>query len=269
MKINELIKKLDVIYNKKLCLDFDNSGLNILTKDVDIKNILLTVDILDKTIDFSIKNNCNLIISHHPIIFHKIKNINDNFLDRKIKKIISYDISAYSIHTNFDVEKDHGMGKIVLEQFNIKDNISHTEFIENIDCNSNIHGLGKIINLKNNMCINDFLNILINNFKINNNKITYYTNKTLDNKFIKKVAILPGSGRDYVNNIINEKCDLYITSDLSHHDILDLYENDITYINATHYGLEKLFCYYMKEILENIFEDTENIKIYQFNNEDF
>ena len=269
MKITELIKKLEIIYDKKLCYDFDNSGLNVLTNDNDIKNITLTVDIIDNTIDYSIKNNCNLIISHHPMIFHSYKNIVDNSQDNKIKKLISYDISAYSIHTNFDVQKDHGMGKIVLDQLNISNNIIKSEYIETIDINNNEHGLGKIITLKNSINLNEILKLLIDNFKINISKISYYTNKNMDDRFIKKIAILPGSGRDYIQNVIKNKCDLYITSDLSHHDILDLYENNVCYINATHYGLEKLFCYYMKELLEKIIDEKDNVKIYQFKNEDF
>ena len=269
MKITELTKKLEIIYDKKLCYDFDNAGFNILTKDDDIKSIVLTVDIIDKTIDFAIKNNCNLIISHHPLVFHSFKNIVENSQDNKIKKLISYDISAYSIHTNFDVQKDHGMGKLVLDQFNIQNNISKTEYIENIDINNNEHGLGKIITLKDSMNLNDILKILVDNFKIDTSKISYYTNKSMDDRFIKKIAILPGSGRDYVKSVIDKQCDLYISSDLSHHDILDLYENNVCYINATHYGLEKLFCYYMKELLENIVDEKDNIQIYQFKNEDF
>lgn len=269
MKITELTKKLEIIYDKKLCYDFDNSGFNVLTKDLDITNILLTVDILDKTIDIAVKKNCNLIISHHPVIFHSIKNISDNYQDNKLKKMISYDISAYSIHTNFDVQREHGMGKIVLDQFNISNNIVKTEFVENIELNNNTHGLGKIVTLKESYNINDILKILVNNFKINLSKISYYTNKPLEDRIIKKMAIIPGSGRDYVKTIIDKGCDLLISADLSHHDILDLYENNICYINATHYGLEKLFCYYMKDLLTNIIDEKDNINILQFENEDF
>lgn len=269
MKILELIKKLEIIYDKRLCYDFDNSGLNILTNDNDIKNIMLTVDIIDKTIDNSIRNNCNLIISHHPIVFHSYKNILDTSKDNKIKKLISYDITAYSIHTNFDVQKEHGMGKIVLDQLNIANNIAKIEFIDKVEINNNEHGLGKIITLKESINLNEILKKLTENFKIDNKKISYYTNKNNDDRFIKKLAILPGSGRDYIQNVIDNKCDLYISSDLSHHDILELYENNVCYINATHYGLEKLFCYYMKELLENIIDEKENINIHQFKNEDF
>lgn len=266
MKISELINLIEKLYKKDLAMDFDNSGANIITMDSNIKNILICLDITDEAVEYAIKNDVNMIISHHPVIFSKFKNILCDSFSNKIKKLISYDISAYSVHTNFDAEKTHGMGKIVVDQFDLYGNIKSEVPIEMIGDNGD--GLGRFLVLDNPVSITTLKNKLINNFHIKQYFVRYYSRHLKDDAFIKKLAIMPGSGRSNVHDVIKLGADMYVSADLSHHDILDLYENDISYIDATHYGLERLFIYYMNDFLKNIITD-KSINIYKFENKDF
>lgn len=263
MTYKKLFYFLEKIYDKNLAYEFDNTGLNIMANslDVEVKNILICVDVIEEVIDIAVKNNVNLIISHHPITFKNFKNILDDSNSLKIKQLLNYGINCYSIHTNFDVKSEYGMADIVYNQFNFLD-VKNKYPIEKINDKD---GLGMFINFNNKISIEFLINCLVKNFGINEGHINYYSKNKLSDKFAKKIAILPGSGREYVNTIIEEKADIYISSDLSHHDLLYLYENNITYINATHYGFEKIFIYYMKQLLENYLNDnkTNNILIYE------
>lgn len=266
MKNIELIRKIESMYSPSTACSYDNSGLNLLSDETEITNILLTVDVIDNCIEYGYTNKCNLIISHHPLIFNSFKNILNDSNSKKIKKLIYYAMSVYSIHTNFDVNKDNGMGKIVLNQFEFNDNIAVEKFIESND--DNLTGIGKYVELKQSITFKIIYDILCKNFNLNTDKIkTYIVNNNFDLN-IKKIAILPGSGRSNINDILKLKPDVFISSDLSHHDILDLYENQISYIDATHYGLEKLFCFHMKNVLEHLIDD-KNIKIFTYINGDF
>ena len=101
MKIRDIIKYIEKRYPSKSALDFDNSGANIVSYDDEVKKILVCLDISYNAIKYAIDNNVNFIVSHHPIIFNEIKNINDDTLSKKIRLLLSNNISAYSVHTNF------------------------------------------------------------------------------------------------------------------------------------------------------------------------
>ena len=250
MLIRDLIKKIENVYLLESEFDFDNSGANIVSFDNELKNILVCLDITLDTIDYARMNNVNMIISHHPIIFNSIKNINDDILSKKIKLLNKYDISAYSMHTNFDVNIKYGMGKLVKDKIFSKNEISSEDYLDTFKIKFKKFGIGNIVSLKKSLDFDSMVNRIIDNLQIDSEKICYFAKDK--NKPIKKVVILPGSGSSDVDKVIEVKPDLFITSEIKHNNIIDLLENDIMYINATHYGLEKHFIEYMKVFIEKI-----------------
>ena len=83
--------------------NYDNSGLIIGNKNSEVGGVLLCIDITEDVIDEAIQKNCNLIISHHPLIFSGIKKIiGADYVQRCIVKAIKNDIAIYAAHTNFD-----------------------------------------------------------------------------------------------------------------------------------------------------------------------
>jgi dinuclear metal center YbgI/SA1388 family protein len=82
---------------------YDNAGLCIGNPDTEVTGILLSVDITEIIIDEAIKKNCNLIVSHHPLIFSGIKKITGKtYVEKCIVKAIKNNIAIYSAHTNID-----------------------------------------------------------------------------------------------------------------------------------------------------------------------
>ena len=73
MKVSEITEILDKWMPISIAEDFDNVGLIIGNPDSLVKNILVTLDTTSNVIDEAIDNNCNLIISYHPIIFNDLK----------------------------------------------------------------------------------------------------------------------------------------------------------------------------------------------------
>lgn len=258
MKIFDLFKKIEKDFPLNSAYDFDNPGVNVFIKNEDIKGILVTLDITDASIEYAKKNNVNLIISHHPLIFNPLKNIGDDTISNLVKKLIKYDITAYSMHTNFDVNLKLGMGKLVTNILFDKKEIKSHECIETFVKNKIKYGLADFVVLKKSKSIENILLFIRNKLKIDEKKITAYTPYNL--KMISKIVILPGSGSGNVEDVIRKKPDLYITSDLKHNQILELLENDIYYIDATHYGLEKPFVNFLLTYIKKLY----NIKIYTY-----
>lgn len=121
MKLNDLIKKIENKYPLNLAYDWDNVGLLVGDFDSEIKKVLVSLEANENVIEEAIKNNVDLIITHHPFIFRKMNKINTKDLKgRLIHKLIKNDIALYSMHTNFDIAFD-GLNDYFMEVMGFED----------------------------------------------------------------------------------------------------------------------------------------------------
>jgi len=82
---------------------YDNSGLLIGNRSLEVKGILLCIDVTETVVDEAVAKECNLIITHHPLIFKGLKRITgDDYIQRSAIKAIKHDIAIYAAHTNID-----------------------------------------------------------------------------------------------------------------------------------------------------------------------
>jgi dinuclear metal center YbgI/SA1388 family protein len=108
MTCGEIIKILESWAPPEISWEKDNPGLQVGSEENTVKNILLSLEVNMDVIDESIGKDCNLIITHHPLIFHPIKKI-DLHKDKNsllIEKLIKNDLTLYSAHTNLDFTKN-------------------------------------------------------------------------------------------------------------------------------------------------------------------
>ena len=103
MLIKNIIRELEDFAPTAYAEDFDNVGLLTGSGDWKVKGILVTLDTLEEVVDEAIENNCNLIVSFHPIIFSGLKSLTGrNYVERTVLKAIKNDIAIYAIHTALD-----------------------------------------------------------------------------------------------------------------------------------------------------------------------
>ena len=103
MKIREITNYLESIAPLNYQEKYDNSGLLIGSKDDNLKGILITLDCTEEVVDEALRNDCNLIISHHPLIFKGLKKINEcSSVERVVTSCIRKNICVYALHTNLD-----------------------------------------------------------------------------------------------------------------------------------------------------------------------
>ncbi len=103
MKIKEIVSALERFAPLPLQDGFDNAGLQIGLTEAEATGALLCLDVTEPVIDEAIAHGCNLIISHHPLIFKGYKSITGkDYVERCILKAIRNDIVIYSAHTNLD-----------------------------------------------------------------------------------------------------------------------------------------------------------------------
>lgn len=103
MLIQEITNHLEKIAPVSLQESYDNSGLLIGTYNKDIKKALITLDVTEEVIKEAENEKCDLIISHHPVIFKGLKKlIGSTLTERLVMMALKSDIAIYAIHTNLD-----------------------------------------------------------------------------------------------------------------------------------------------------------------------
>lgn len=108
MTCNEIFKYLESWAPAEIAWQKDNVGLQVGSGNRKLKNIILCLEVDMKVIEQAIKKKCNLIISHHPLLFHPLKKI-DVGQDKNsilIEKLIKNNITLFSSHTNLDFTKN-------------------------------------------------------------------------------------------------------------------------------------------------------------------
>ncbi|WP_107040250.1 Nif3-like dinuclear metal center hexameric protein [Brumimicrobium mesophilum] len=82
---------------------YDNSGLIVGNREMEVTEVLLSLDCIEDTVEEAIQIGANLIIAHHPIVFGGLKQLNGkNYVERTVINAIKNDIAIYAIHTNLD-----------------------------------------------------------------------------------------------------------------------------------------------------------------------
>jgi dinuclear metal center YbgI/SA1388 family protein len=120
MRLSVLIKHLEAYAPPNYQEDYDNSGLLTGSPDADVHAALVALDCTEQIIDEAISLNCNLIITHHPIVFRGLKKITGKtYVERVILKAIKHDIALYAIHTNLDHVKN-GVNGVICERLGLK-----------------------------------------------------------------------------------------------------------------------------------------------------
>ncbi|WP_425446087.1 Nif3-like dinuclear metal center hexameric protein [Dethiothermospora halolimnae] len=121
MRCKDLINIMDNLAPKYLIEEWDNCGFEIGSKEKDISNVLITLDIRHEVVQYAIDNNIDMIISHHPLFFNSIKNISkDSIKGNMIYDIINNDIVIFSAHTNLD-NAYRGINYVLGNLFNLKE----------------------------------------------------------------------------------------------------------------------------------------------------
>jgi dinuclear metal center YbgI/SA1388 family protein len=103
MKIAEIIEQLEIIAPSAYQENYDNAGLLTGSSEWDCTGVLVSLDATEQVVQEAIERKCNLIVSHHPILFSGLKKITgSNYVERSLIRAIKQDVALYAIHTNLD-----------------------------------------------------------------------------------------------------------------------------------------------------------------------
>lgn len=257
MKCKELMEILEELAPRRMACDWDNPGLLAGRQEKEVKKILLTVDVDDKAVEEAVKEGVDMIISHHPLIFRAMKHITDeDFIGRRIVKMIQSDISYFAMHTNYD-SVPGGMADIVAERLGIMFGAPLEEMGEE---NGAAFGIGKIGILNAPMNGRSFAKKIKETFDLP--YVTVYGSELWETEPVKVAATCPGAGGSTIKAAIGKGAQVLVTGDIGHHDGIDAEAQGLMIIDAGHYGLEHVFLEHVETYLkERLGEEIEILRM--------
>lgn len=272
--VSMITEKLEQLAPKAAACDWDNPGLLVGRSDREVSRIYVALDASCAIVDAAIDAGCDLIVTHHPIIFRGVKSINDqSALGLKLLDLIRNDVSVFSMHTNFD-SCPGGMADIVCAALGLRKTglMEPTGFLpkdtqngaaEGLqlrvvetegDVNPDAYGIGFTAELPELLSAAELAARVKACFGL---PFVQYYDAGMP---IRRIACCPGSGRGELKEVLSLGVDAFLSGDMGHHEGLDLCEEGISLLDAGHYGLEHIFVHYIAEFLRTQFPEAEIIE---------
>jgi len=217
MKHIEFLNFLCEKFPLETALDFDNSGFLVGNTEDKTKGVLITLDCDIDTVNYAIKNECNLIITHHPVIFSGLKNV---LYGSVVYELIKNGISVISMHTNLDFGKD-GVNDALCKALGF----TKPEIIASND--------GCLLRKCKVSPISPYNMAL--KLKASLNEVIRYTDS---DKIIEDVLICSGSGGNFLKDAVNNGCQALITADVKHNVFIDSINYGVSVFDAGHFATE-------------------------------
>ena len=239
MKCSEIRKVLEELAPVSCACEWDNPGLLAGRNDKEVKKILIAVDATDEVVEKAVKEGIDMLITHHPLIFSPMKAVTTrDFIGKRVYQLIRQDICYFAMHTNFDVM---GMADAVAGQLEMEEcEVLETTFQEDISTK----GIGRIGRLPRSMSLEECAFYIKEKCALDRIRVFGERERT-----VRRMALVPGSGKSCIRQAIEQGAEVFLTGDIGHHEGLDATEQNLSVIDAGHFGLEKIFSSYMEEVL--------------------
>ena len=249
MILEEVVKKIEQYYPVNYAMDWDNVGLLVGDRSQKINKIFITLDATDEVIDEAVKWGADLLLMHHPLIFRPLKRINsDDFIGRRLLKLIKNDIACYAMHTNYDVM---GMADLAAGYLDMKDAEVFEVTYKN-EISGKTEGIGRCASLETPVTVKEYGEFVKKRFHIPNIKIFGEADRS-----VSRIAVFPGSGKSAVGEAVKQGVELLVTGDIDHHEGIDAVAQGLVVIDAGHYGVEHIYIEDMKQFCMKHFEGAE------------
>ena len=251
MRCDDILKKLEEEYPLDCAEEWDNPGLLVGRRNRDVHRVMIALDATEETIREAIDAEADLMITHHPLLFHSIREVNDDtFTGRRILALIEHEISYYAMHTNFDVL---GMAHINEKQLDLQD--THVLDVTR-ESDGIVEGIGRVGFLPEAMTLTELAEYVRRRMDLDAVRCYGPEQKEgAEEPVIERAAVCGGSGKSMIDPAIEEKAQVLITGDIDYHSAIDALARGLFIIDAGHYGTEYAFISYMKKKMEKLFPE--------------
>lgn len=197
--------------------DFDNCGLLVGSKDTEVSRVMLSLDITADVIAEAAQVGCQLIISHHPVIFNPLRSV---CAESPVYLLAHNSLSALCLHTNLDVAYDTGVNVCLAKRLGLENTRLYREdFI-------------LVGTLKDEMSVRDFAEYVKDSLG------SHHIEFTDSDRSVRTVALCSGAGGEYCGLAKVLGADIFLTGEAKHHEFLEAKALDIPMLTAGHFYTE-------------------------------
>lgn len=239
MKIKDVIEALERFAPLPLQEDWDNAGLQVGLTEAEVSGVLLCLDVTEEVVDEAVQKGCNIIVSHHPLIFRGLRCVSDaNYVQRSVIKAIKNDIVIVSMHTNLDAAQG-GVNHKMAEKLGLQNvRFLNPQMKAGVEC-----GVGVIGELPEAMPAADFLALV---------KKTFKTGCVISNPLlgrpVKTVALGGGACGEFLGDAIAVKADAFVVGEMRYHDYFG-HDDEIQIATIGHYESEQYTMELMRDVI--------------------
>lgn len=224
--IKDVIDLIEYAAPKELAYDWDNTGLLIKCSDR-VEKMLITLDVTLEVIKEAVESGCDMILSHHPLIFSSMKSLSfDEYPNSLVIELIRNGISLYSAHTSYD-RAQGGINDMLAELLGLID-------VRTVGGDG--EDLMRIGELKSAVGASELAELVKD--KLGSKCVKLTDDKCCD---IKRVAVIGGSGGDFALTAKQQGADALITGEAKHNHFLEAKDLGILLLVAGHYETEQIF----------------------------
>ncbi len=244
INVNDILEHLNQLAPPETAFEWDNVGIMVGSKQKTVKKVLVTLDVSLDAVDEAAQKGCDLIVSHHPLIFNPLKSVTDMTPTGKaVIDLVKNDISVVSMHTNLDKAND-GVAFNFAKSLGLEGIYkSPLDKLEVVHCGT----------VKQQTNFEDFVQTI--GEKLGTKAIRFSKN----NDFVKKVATGCGAGYGIPESVVKEGVDTFVVGEAKYNDYLDSAFYGINIIDVGHFASENVVVPVLQKKLEQAFQKVEFI----------
>lgn len=241
MIAKEIMAAIEKAAPLQLQEDYDNAGLQCGNPQREIQRVLTCLDITEAVVRQAIETGCQMIVSHHPLLFRPVKCISaeGDYISRCLYLALTHDLVLYSAHTNLD-NAPEGVCQKMGERLNLvgirplaplpAGRLSGLSPDFAANCGSGIIG-----QLPTAMSGREFVALVRRQFESDAIRINADAPELLDRE-IRTVALCGGSGSEFIPDAERQGADVYLTGEIGYHRLFG--HDRILLVEAGHYETE-------------------------------
>ncbi|RJR18438.1 MAG: Nif3-like dinuclear metal center hexameric protein [Desulfobacteraceae bacterium] len=228
-RLKDISELLEGIAPRRLAEKWDNVGLQVGSRNKEIRRILLALDPGLDALEAASNMGAQLLITHHPLIFSPLYNVDtESFPGEIIAAALEKGICVMAAHTNLDGARE-GISEVLAELLDIK----NLEIIEKSGDRED-EGLGRIGTLDEKVPLFVFARNVAERLAVDTVKIVGE-----ETAMVQKVAVLGGAGGGFVSKALSMSADVLVTGDLGYHHALEASRCGLAVVDAGHFHTEK------------------------------
>ena len=220
--------------------EFDNSGLLVGDMASKVENVLISLDLTQSVLNQAKQMGADLIVTHHPVIFEPLKKIGFGDL---VGEVIASKMSVICAHTNLD----KAIG-------GVNDCLARALELKKVEIFDNSSDYGRIGCLSEKLDCESFVEYVSQKLKIP-------VKATNCCGYVKNVAVLGGAGEFAWKEALAAGADAFVTGESKHHILLDAVAADFCFVDAGHFGTERVVCDGLRDVLKNKFKNEVNFVV--------